>query len=229
MCDILLDKTSKQAFSVQVFQAVQPILARILEHPFNRELANGTLSRERFCFYMQQDSLYLIHFARALAFAGSRALQEKRIEALLTASQNALVAERSLHEHYFAEFGVRCDMEENPACTGYTSFLLATVSLGSLGEALAALLPCFWIYREVGNHVARNATSPNPYAKWIKTYSDNDFSDGVDRFIDLLNAVADEAAEQELLCMKKSFMVASNFEYYFWDDAYHMKHMDCTL
>ncbi|MDR1379291.1 MAG: thiaminase II [Synergistaceae bacterium] len=215
-------------FSAKVFEKIQPIMKRIYEHPFNMELAKGTLSRDRFCFYMQQDSLYLLHFARALAFAGSRSLQERRISALLTAAQGALLAERALHEYYFAEFGVTRSAKENRACLGYTSLILSTVSLGSLGEALAVLLPCFWIYREVGNHILHIAASPNPYDKWIQMYSDKEFSDGVDRFIDLVDIVAGEAAEQERLLMEDRFITASHFEYYFWDEAYRMKIMDCA-
>jgi thiaminase/transcriptional activator TenA len=212
--------TKDTAFSDRVFREVRPLLNRIFEHPFNTELASGVLSRERFCVYMQQDSLYLVQFSRALAVAAGRASREKDIETLLNASQNALLAERSLHEHYFAEYGVSREARENPACLGYTSFVLASAALESLGEALAALLPCFWIYREVGTHIARSAASPNPYAKWIETYSDEAFSAGVDRFTELTDAVAAEASDRERLRMEERFMTASHFEYYFWDDAY---------
>ena len=215
-------------FTMTVFQEVQPVLKLIIDHPFNAELAQGTLSSDRFCFYMQQDSLYLVHFARALAFTAGRTAGERRMEVLLAAAQNVLLAERSLHEHYFTEYGVSEDIKRNQACVGYTSFLLASASLGTMGEALAALLPCFWIYREVGKHVARRAVSSNPYAKWIAIYSDKDFSDVVDHFVELTDTVAGEAAELELKSMKDHFMTASHFEYYFWDDAYRMKTMDCT-
>jgi thiaminase/transcriptional activator TenA len=177
---------------------------------------------------MQQDSLYLLHFARALAFAGSRSAQEERIGTLLTAAQGALLAERALHEHYFAEFGVTRSAKENMACLGYASFILSTVSLGSLGEALAVLLPCFWIYREVGNHVLRVAASPNPYDRWIRMYSDKEFSDGVERFVHLVDTVAGEVAEQERSLMEDRFITASHFEYHFWDEAYRMRTIDCT-
>ncbi|WP_168464597.1 thiaminase II/PqqC family protein [Wolbachia endosymbiont of Ctenocephalides felis wCfeT] len=31
----------------------------IINHPFNQELMNGTLSREKFCYYVEQDSFYV--------------------------------------------------------------------------------------------------------------------------------------------------------------------------
>ncbi|MDR2523839.1 MAG: TenA family protein, partial [Synergistaceae bacterium] len=196
----------ERLFSAEVFEELQPVLQRIFEHPFNQDLRKGVLSRERFCFYMQQDSLYLVHFARALALTGSRLAQEKRIAALLAASHDALMVERSLHEHYFAEYGVNPDARESPVCMGYTSFLLATASLWSLNEALAALLPCYWVYREVGGRIARTAVFPNPYAKWIETYTDKNYSARVDRFIELVDDAAAEVTEQERLHMKDRFI-----------------------
>lgn len=212
-----------KSFTAQVFHEVQPILNRIFEHPFNAELARGSLSGERFCGYMQQDSLYLIHFSRALAVAAGRSDRPERSEILIAASHDALKVERGLHEFYFREYGVQGEAAPNPACLGYTSFMLATATLGSFGEATAALLPCFWIYREVGRHVAAKAASPNPYAKWIETYSDVEFSDATDRFAALVDAAAAETGDADRQAMKDRFMIASMYEYYFWDDAYNMK------
>lgn len=216
----------QNSFTAQIFNEVGPLLARIFAHPFNAELARGTLSRERFCGYMQQDSLYLVHFSRALAVAAGRSDRPERSELLISSSHNALLVERALHEHYFAEYGVRDEVRVNPACLGYTSFVLATAALGSFGEALAALLPCFWIYREVGRHIAAEAVSPNPYAKWIEAYSDAEFSRRVDRFAGVVDAVASEAGSGERWRMRERFMTASQYEYYFWDDAYMMRNFD---
>ena len=44
---------------------IQPTYEAILDLPFNRELAAGTLSRERFIFYMVQDAHYLGARAKA--------------------------------------------------------------------------------------------------------------------------------------------------------------------
>ncbi len=211
------------SFTEQVFHEVGPLLTRIFEHPFNAELARGTLSRERFCGYMQQDSLYLVHFSRALAVAAGRSDRPERSELLIASSHNALLVERALHEHYFAEYGVREAARANPACLGYTSYVLAVAALESFGEALAALLPCFRIYREVGRHIAAKAVFPNPYARWIETYSDVEFAECTDRFASMVDAVASEAGTDERRRMQERFMTASQYEYCFWDDAYRMR------
>ena len=89
------------SFSKTVWAEITPIYKSIIEHPFNQELAQGTLAKEKFQFYMKQDSLYLVDFARALALAASKAQNPDDLVLLLDFSKGAIVAERGLHEFYF--------------------------------------------------------------------------------------------------------------------------------
>ena len=82
------------SFSNTAWTAIMPIYKSIIEHPFNQELAQGTLAKEKFQFYMKQDSLYLVDFARALALAGSKAQNPDDLVVLLDFSKGAIVAER---------------------------------------------------------------------------------------------------------------------------------------
>ena len=66
-------------FSELFWQNVAPIYQQIIHHPFNMELAEGTLEEKRFLFYMEQDAYYLIHFSRALALIAGRAVSLKTI------------------------------------------------------------------------------------------------------------------------------------------------------
>ncbi|GHS93913.1 aminopyrimidine aminohydrolase [Synergistales bacterium] len=211
-----------EKFSETVFREVQPLLNKIFDHPFNAELSLGTLSRKIFEGYIQQDSLYLVDFARALALAASRARAEKTISFLLDLAQGVLNEERTLHERYFAEYGVSDAAQANRTCLGYTSYLLYASACLDFCESLAALLPCFWIYREVGNHIAKTAAHNNPYHLWIEAYSDEVFSERVDAYVDLVDRAAEESSPALKESMKKHFMTASRFEYFFWDDAYKM-------
>ena len=61
------------SFTDDMWAEIRPIYEAILALPFNRELAAGTLTRERFLFYMIQDAHYLGAFARALATAAAKA------------------------------------------------------------------------------------------------------------------------------------------------------------
>jgi thiaminase (transcriptional activator TenA) len=214
------------SFTESLWQDISPIYGAILAHPFIHELATGDLARERFVFYMQQDSLYLQDFSRALAIAGARLPNAQDMESYLGFASGALTVERALHEIYFREFGVDAVATKSPACFAYTHYLLSTAALGTSAEALAALLPCFWIYREVGNHVVTQATdnlAKNPYARWIETYAGPDFSSSVDRAIAVTESVAQAESEAERARMRSAFELSSRLEWRFWDSAYRLE------
>ena len=60
-------------FTQEAWARNSALFQATLEMPFNRELADGTLSIERFRHYMIQDAHYLVGFGRALAVAAARA------------------------------------------------------------------------------------------------------------------------------------------------------------
>jgi thiaminase (transcriptional activator TenA) len=213
-------------FMQSLWQQIRPVYTAILDHAFIRELTEGTLSRDRFAFYMKQDALYLRDFSRALAIAGTRSPETADMQAYLGFASGAIVVERALHETYFREFEVTLDVDASPACFAYTQYLLATVALGTYPEALAALLPCFWIYREVGKEIAERAASrldDNPYARWISTYSGEEFSASVDRAIETTERVAQNATEADRQLMNRAFQRSSRLEWRFWDSAYRLE------
>ena len=59
-------------WSQQAWEAAAPTYNKILELPFIKELTDGSLSRERFLFYIRQDSLYIAEYFRVLANIASR-------------------------------------------------------------------------------------------------------------------------------------------------------------
>src|SRR3954452_11428532 len=92
-------------FTDQLWQSIQPTYEAILAHPFLNQLADGSLSRERFVFYMKQDALYLQEFSRALAIAGARAPAIETLLFFINSAQTCAVVESALHETFFKQFG----------------------------------------------------------------------------------------------------------------------------
>ena len=211
------------SFSKSAWTVIDSIYKSIIDHPFNQELAQGTLAKEKFQFYMKQDSLYLVDFARALAIAASKATTPEDLVILLDFSKGAILAERSLHEFYFDYYGIKLDVGKAPGCFTYTHFLISTATHSSYKETLAALLPCFWIYREVGMHIHKNAAENNPYQKWIDTYSGDEFQAIVQNAIDLTDRVAEGANAEQTKRMQEIFVVSTRLEWMFWDSAYNLE------
>jgi len=211
-------------FSEELWLESASIIDAIYQHPFNQELANGTLQIKKFQFYLKQDSLYLIDFARALAITASKFSEVENISKLLQFAQGALIAERNLHQHYFEFYKINIDLPQTPTCFAYTQFLLATTSLGDKSEAIVALLPCFWIYKEVGNVIQKNSVQQNPYQKWIDTYSSKEFSATVNLAISTLDQISEQCGHYQKDLMKEAFKKSCHFEWLFWDSAYHLEH-----
>src|SRR5712692_4494506 len=166
-------------FTAELWKSIEPIYAAILRHPFLRGLTDGSLPRENFQFYAIQDALYLREFARALSIAAARAPRDEWIIMFNEHAAGALRVERALHEGFFRDWGL--GLEEvaatplAPTNLAYTSYLLAVAYAAPFYEVLAALLPCYWIYWEVGKALERGG-SPDPiYARWIGTYASAEF------------------------------------------------------
>ena len=184
-------------FSEKAWREIAPIYAAILIHPFIRELTAGTLSKERFKFYMVQDALYLTEFSRVLSLVAARAPDPDTMMQFDESARKALIVERALHETFFREFGITgdvvADAERASACFTYTNYLLATAHGNPVEVAVSAVLPCFWIYWEIGKHVRAEATPSNPYRLWIDTYGDEVFGERVRNVIATADAMAASA------------------------------------
>jgi thiaminase/transcriptional activator TenA len=213
-------------FSSQAWQDNRPLYDAILDLPFNRELTAGTLREDRFRHYIVQDAHYLEGFARALALAAAKADNADRIVQFAAAAQTAIIVERALHADYFQKFGITPDdfaaARPTPVCDHYVSYLLRIAALEPFPVVLAALLPCFWIYWEVGKSIHARAAQPNPYQAWIDTYAGKEFADAVQSVIATTDAVATRTSPDTLAAMHAAFTRATQLEWMFWDSAYRL-------
>ena len=209
------------AFTDELWRGIEPIYAAILRHPFLRGLTDGSLPRESFQFYAVQDALYLREFARALSLTAARAPRDEWIIMFNEHAAGSLKVERALHESFFKEFGLGPgDVASTPLAPtnlAYTSYLLAVAHAAPFHEAVAALLPCYWIYWEVGKALERSG-SPDPlYARWIGTYASTEFGGVVEAVLDCADALARELEAAEREAMKRHFITTSRYEWMFWD------------
>lgn len=208
-------------WSEQAWLSIEPIYASILQMPFIQELTDGTLPLEKFQYYLMQDSLYLAHFGKALAIAGARANSLSDSLAFFRFAETTIMVENALHESYFKDFGIINKDSIQPACHHYTHFLKSTAALEAVEIGMAALLPCFWIYKAVGDYIFQHQKgSHNPYQKWIDTYVSEEFVIAVKSAIAICdnNAAQTTTAVQEK--MTEAFIASSRLEYDFWEAAY---------
>lgn len=197
------------------------ILEKIKKHPFILELMDGTLSEEIFHFYINQDALYLAEYKKILAVVGTRCIDENETQFYLDSATGIIHVENILHQNFLKSQAF--NHEPSPTCELYTSYLSRIVHTHSIEEGLAAVLPCFTIYKQVGDYILENQTNRenNPYQDWINTYGGEDFAQSVDKAVTITNTYAENANESILSKMNLAFEKASKLEWMFWDSAYH--------
>jgi thiaminase/transcriptional activator TenA len=207
-------------------EAAQPIWASILVHPFLKELGAGTLSHERFLYFIQQDYLYLFEFARVLCLAGAKAADLDTLEMFAKHAANTVAVERLMHTGFIQRLGLSTSQllatERTPTTQAYTRHLLVVAREGSLGEAIAAVLPCYWIYWEVGRRLATYQPAEPIYQDWIKAYGSETFAELVQQQLQLVDRLGACAPDSERRRMTEHFIQSSRYEFLFWDDAYRL-------
>jgi thiaminase/transcriptional activator TenA len=215
------------SFSEAAWQRTERLREAIHALPFNSELAAGSLSRERFQGYVIQDALYLGQYARVLAMAGVKGPDGETMRAFAASALEAVAVEKALHERYLREFGIDparlADAEPSPDCLGYTSFLLATAYHDPWDVLVAALLPCFWVYWDVGSAIAKRAEPTNPFRAWIDTYADEGFGEAVRTVIGITDRAAAAATSETVGRMMTAFVRSTQYEWLFWDSAYQQR------
>jgi thiaminase (transcriptional activator TenA) len=217
------------SFCDQAWQSTTELRTAIHALSFNRELAAGTLDPAKFQFYITQDALYLDQYARILVIAGARGPDGATLRLFGECALQAVAVEQALHGQYLSQFGSDpLQAEPSPDCLSYTSFLLATAYHEPWEVLMAALLPCFWIYWDVGNAIARTTAPDNKYRAWIDTYSDAAFGDAVRAVITATDKAAAGATDLLRARMMTAFTRSTQYEYLFWDGAYQLRRWPIT-
>lgn len=217
--------TSEQPLTEQLWRSAAPVYDSILAHPFLGKLTDGTLPRESFRHFVVQDSHYLRDYSRALALCAAKAPTDDEVRTFAEDAVGAIAAEQEMHRGFMDDLGpVRPDdAEVLPTTQAYTSYLLATAYSGSYAEAVAAVLPCYWIYARVGAELLTRS-SPDPlYARWIAAYGDEAFQSVVRRVLTLTDRLGTGLSTAERDRAVRCFTTTARYEWMFWDAAWRQE------
>lgn len=212
-------------FSQDVWHKTNKIIESIKQHPFNQALMLGTLDQEKFIYYIEQDILYLNDFARCLAILASKAPMEY-VRKFLQYAEGVFVAEQEIvHQYFKKEIIVESTNKISPSTLSYTAFLFKHCLHESFEVGVAAVLPCFWIYHEVGLYILKNSVKNNRYSRWIEAYASDNFKQTVDEVITLFDMLAENASNETKEKMQQAFYQGACLEWHFWNDAYDKNFM----
>ncbi|QHS15869.1 thiaminase II [Halopenitus persicus] len=216
------------SFTTDLESVAEPIWDDILSHPMVEALGDGTLDEEPFRYWVRQDYVYLVEYARVFATGAARAPDLDRMATFAELLESTIADEMDLHRAYAAEFGISesalAATEPSPTTRGYTDFLVRVASTGSFGDLVAALLPCMWGFNETGTRLARRGVPDDDrYADWIETYAGAEFTELTEWCKTLLDDVAADASERERERYRDRFETSARYEYRFWDAAWRQE------
>lgn len=191
------------------WQKISAIRAEIDALPFVSGLADGTLDDAAFRWYLAQDALYLRDYSRALAEASRLAPTPFEQAFWANSAHGAIATELELHESWLPT-GVIFQEQPGSTTTGYLNHLAA--ARGDYQVLIAALLPCFWLYYDVGNRLQTASHADHPYRSWLETYADQAFADATRQAIDLVMSAAARTTPETREQMLRAFIASAEYE-----------------
>ncbi|WP_370452307.1 thiaminase II [Cohnella sp. AR92] len=223
----MLDKFRTSGFTGRLHAAASPIWNGSLDHPFLKELKEGTLDERKFAFFLKQDYVYLIYYAKLFALGVQKADDLPTMEKFAELVHSTLNMEMELHRRLSEKFGVSREELENTkpssVTLAYTHYMYGVAQNGSLADLTAALLPCTWSYYEYGlRFSAIEQSLEHPlYRDWIMTYASSEFGELAEWLISLMERLGSGLPEDRQKKLEEHFVYASRFEHMFWDMAYN--------
>lgn len=173
----LSDTAAATDYGSVVFSALRQHAAdnwiRYTRHEFVCRLGDGSLPRSAFLAYLEQDYLFLLHYARAWAMAVVKSETATQMR-MAAATVNALINEEiSLHVRVCEREGITeqalLSAREAPQNIAYTRYVMDTALGGDLLDLLCVMSPCVFGYGEIGCRLAAADTEP-VYREWIDAY-----------------------------------------------------------
>jgi hydroxymethylpyrimidine/phosphomethylpyrimidine kinase len=209
--------TVPERFSDELWEVSAPVRREIEELEFVRRLGDGALETERFLAYLDQDLQYLDGYSRALAALAARAPGEEARSFFAAGAVSCTETEAQLHRARLRHAGLEgAGAPAGEVTRRYTTFLLAATAAEPYPVGLAAVLPCYWVYADVGRHLQelarRSDAAAHPYADWLATYADEGFQEATRTARRLLDEAARDAGPAVRERMREVFLEACALE-----------------
>lgn len=215
------------SFSRELKQKSHAVWEQGYMHPFVQQLGQGTLSQERFQFYLLQDHHYLLAYAKVFALATLKSDTEELMTHFTAAQHGILATEMNLHRAYMASYGISPEQVQaaKPSLYSrtYTANMLTIGQTGDLAELLAAVFPCAWTYADYAARLRQDyapSLAQNDYREWIDTYAGEDFAASFAWMFGALDELCRGKSPAQLRRVEDAFVSSVEFEYLFWDMAY---------
>ena len=205
-------------WTAYMLEETKPLFERIYEHPFLKELASGTLGRDRMVFSFEQDLHYIDAALRCRSVAAAKA-HNLEVRDFFLRNMQLIVDEYHHLEDMLNGLGGQVSAPMAPTCHAYTRHILNIAWTRDPVEYLGAFLPCPLSYDEIGRNVVAVELTTEA-ADWWRFYMSDEHHDLCDSYRTFVDKYAAELSDERRQQMLDNFTMGINYEYRFWDMAY---------
>ena len=146
---------------------------------------------------------------------------EKDRDLFIAFAQSGMEGEAAMHDLLINRYGIDTKVDSSVVTSDYNAHICEGISTGNTCIALAAVLPCMWIYNRVGQHILNHSTlDGNQYKEWILEYGNEEFTTGVRQVLKIIDTMAAGVDNKTREMMDYYYLKSALFEYAFWDYGY---------
>lgn len=113
-------------------------------------------------------------------------------------------------------------VEQSPTTIAYLNHLVAASARADYAVVVAAVLPCYWLYTDLGERLAAgefgaaSLAADHPYASWLETYGDPVFAEATRTAVSIMTTLAVEATPERREAMWRAFRTSAEHELAFF-------------
>lgn len=192
---------------------------------FINEMADSTLSKEKFLDYIIQDSIYLRDYMKIFAYAITVSKTWKDMQLYYAMLGYVDDGENKTRLSYLADAGMTdADVDQtemHPQCRDYCAFLKDAGQSGDELRIIMAMLPCMLGYGYVFQSLRARAPQvmETYFGPLVADYTMPEYTEYCEYWIQVTNEKCASCTEKEKKDLMAVFHRASEHELWFWQMA----------
>jgi len=211
----------------ELVDLAEPVLRKVVDHPFWAGLRDGTLGGESLAHFVQQDTGYLLPaYGRAMARCAAMSSDDALTVFFARAAFGSMEAKDRLRAAFVElapSIGIEPFTEQTPIdplthahCSMFTS-----AAATSLPTAIGALVPMAWFNHHVSQDLAARVTPGSRYEKWIEFYQPSEgYTHVVDRYLAAVDEVGEHCSARDRRVLVEQFALSLRYEWTFAESAW---------
>ncbi|GAA2985868.1 thiaminase II [Lentilactobacillus parakefiri] len=205
-------------------EQAEPLFEASFNHPFVKQLSSGSLPQQTFRYYLKQDRYYLQNFAALHSKIADQMTDPDIKDFLYAGAQGFNDSEKEVRTAFFEELNItQKEIVQTPIAPNaysYVTHMYHELNEGTPSRAAAALLPCYWLYNEIGQRLIQAGSPIKVYQQFIETYDSPAFTTATNKMRAIVDQLGASASAEEQEQMQTAFLRSSYFELHFWEMAY---------